>query len=51
MVLSARRVSYQSVLWLRETAGISGDIGELARLRREDRQLKPENMHVNSRLR
>ena len=50
MVLSARYVGYQRLLWLRETAGIGGDIGELARLRDENRRLKSENRQLKSRL-
>jgi transposase len=51
MVLSARYAGHQRLLWLQETAGIGGDIGELARLRDENRWLKSENRHLKSRLR
>ena len=50
MVLSARYVGGQRLLWLQQTAAIGGETGELARLRDENRRLKSENKHLKSRL-
>jgi len=50
MVLSARYAGHQRLLWLQQAAAIGGDIGELARLRDENRRLKSENKELKSRL-
>jgi hypothetical protein len=43
MVLSAQSAGQQRLLWLHRSAAIGGDVGELARLRDENRRLKSEN--------
>jgi len=43
MVLSAQSASQQRLLWLQQSAAVGGEVGELARLREENRQLKSGN--------
>jgi hypothetical protein len=40
MVLSAQSAGNQRLLWLQQSAAVGGDVGEMARLRDENRQLK-----------
>lgn len=42
MVLSAQAAGQQRLRWLRQAAGVGGDMGELARLRDENRRLRSE---------
>ncbi len=43
MVWSAQSAGNQRLLWLQQSAAVGGDIGEVARLRDENRQLQWEN--------
>jgi len=43
MVLSAQSAGQQRLLWLQQSAAVGGDVGEVARLRDENRRLKSEN--------
>jgi len=49
MVLSAQSAGQQRLLWLHRSAAIGGDVGELARLRDENRRLKSENRLLKAR--
>jgi transposase InsO family protein len=49
MVLSAQSAGQQRLLWLHQSAAIRGDVGELARLRDENRRLKCELRMLESR--
>jgi hypothetical protein len=42
MVLSAQSAGQQRLLWLQQSAGVGGDVGEVARLRDENRRLNSE---------
>jgi len=42
MVLSAQSAGQQRLLWLQQSAAVGGDVGEVARLREENRRLKSE---------
>ena len=39
MVVSAQSAGQQRLLWLQQSAAVGGEVGELARLRRENRML------------
>jgi hypothetical protein len=43
MVLSAQSAGQRRLLWLQQSAAVGGDVGEVARLRDENRRLKWEN--------
>jgi len=49
MVLSAQSAGQQRLLWLQQSAGVGGEVGELAQLRDENRQLKWENRLLKAR--
>ena len=49
MVLSAQSAGQQRLLWLQQSAAVGGEVGELARLRDENRQLKWENRLLKER--
>ncbi len=49
MVLSAQSAGQQRLLWLQQSAAVGGEVGELARLRDENRQLKSENRIIKAR--
>jgi len=49
MVLSAQAAGQQRLLWLQQSAAVGGEVGELARLREENRQLKWENRIIKGR--
>jgi len=49
MVLSAQSAGQQRLLWLQQSAAVGGEVGELARLRDENRQLKSENRLLKAR--
>ena len=49
MVLSAQSAGQRRLLWLQQSAAVGGDVGELARLREENRQLKWENRIIKGR--
>jgi hypothetical protein len=49
MVLSAQSAGQQRLLWLQQSAAVGGEVGELARLRDENRQLKWENRLLKAR--
>ena len=49
MVLSAQAAGQQRLLWLQQSAAVGGEVGELARLRDENRQLKWENRLLKAR--
>jgi len=51
MVLSAQSAGQQRLLYLVQSAGVGGEVGELARLRDENRRLKFENRLLKSRFR
>ena len=42
MVLSAQSAGQQRLLWLQQSAGVGGEVGELARLRDENRRVNSE---------
>jgi transposase InsO family protein len=49
MVLSAQSAGQQRLLWLQQSAAVGGAVGEVARLRDENRRLKSENHLLKSR--
>ncbi|HUW10279.1 MAG TPA: DDE-type integrase/transposase/recombinase [Anaerolineae bacterium] len=49
MVLSAQAAGQQRLLWLQQSAAVGGEVGEVARLRDENRQLKWENRLLKAR--
>ena len=49
MVLSAQAAGQQRLLWLQQSAAVGGEVGELARLRDENRRLKSENRIIKAR--
>ena len=49
MVLSAESAGQERLLWLHRSAAIGGNVGELARLRDENRRLKSENRLLKAR--
>ena len=49
MVLSAQSAGQQRLLHLVQSAGVGGEVGEVARLRDENRRLKSENHLLKSR--
>jgi len=49
MVLSAQAAGQQRLLWLQQSAAVGGKVGEVARLRDENRQLKWENRLLKAR--
>jgi len=49
MVLSAQSAGQRRLLWLQQSAAVGGEVGELARLRDENRQLKSENRLLKGR--
>ena len=49
MVLSAQSAGQQRLLWLQQSAAAGGEVGEVARLRDENRQLKWENRLLKAR--
>jgi len=49
MVLSAQSAGQQRLLWLQQSAAVGGEVGEVARLRDENRQLKWENRLLKAR--
>jgi len=50
MVLSAQSAGQQRLLWLQQSAGVGGEVGELAWLRDENRWLESENRMLKARL-
>ena len=49
MVLSAQSAGNQRLLWLQQSAAAGGEVGEVARLRDENRRLQSENRVLKSR--
>jgi len=49
MALSAQSAGQQRLLWLQQSAAVGGDVGEVARLRDENRRLKSENHLLKAR--
>ncbi len=49
LVLSAQSAGHQRLLWLQQSAAVGGDVGEVARLRDENRQLQWENRLLKAR--
>jgi len=49
MVLSAQSAGQQRLLWLQQSAAVGRDVGEVARLREENRWLKSENRLLKAR--
>ena len=49
MVLSAQSAGQQRLLWLQQSAAVGGEVGEVAQLRDENRQLKWENRLLKAR--
>ena len=49
MVLSAQSAGQQRLLWLQQSAAVGGEVGEVARLRDENRLLKWENRLLKAR--
>ncbi len=49
MVWSAQSAGQQRPLWLQQSAAVGGEMGELARLRDENRRLKSENRIIKAR--
>ena len=49
MVLSAQSAGQQRLLWLQQSAAVGGEVGELARLRDENRRLKWEHRLLKAR--
>jgi transposase-like protein len=49
IVLSAQSAGQQRLLWLQQSAAVGGNVGEVVRLRDENRRLKSENRLLKAR--